>query len=85
MAGSVRDILNLYNPSDPLERAWTIPAGTWDHFDPTTYYVRMLSLPDLRPLGAWKFQKTSGARAIASDADFLARLADSHLPAEMAP
>jgi len=23
---SVRDILNLYNPADPLERAWTIPA-----------------------------------------------------------
>src|SRR5258708_33330344 len=23
---SVRDLLNLYNPSDPLEKAWTIPA-----------------------------------------------------------
>jgi len=23
---SVRDILNLYNPSNPLEKAWTIPA-----------------------------------------------------------
>jgi len=23
---SVRDILNLYNPADPLEKAWTIPA-----------------------------------------------------------
>ena len=23
---SLRDILNLYNPSDPLEKAWTIPA-----------------------------------------------------------
>jgi choline monooxygenase len=23
---SVRDILNLYNPADPLDRAWTIPA-----------------------------------------------------------
>ena len=23
---TVRDILNLYNPSDPLEKAWTIPA-----------------------------------------------------------
>jgi choline monooxygenase len=29
---SVRDILNLYNPSNPLERAWTIPAP-W-YFDP---------------------------------------------------
>jgi choline monooxygenase len=23
---TVRDLLNLYNPSDPLEKAWTIPA-----------------------------------------------------------
>jgi len=26
MEAGVRDILNLYNPADPLERAWTIPA-----------------------------------------------------------
>jgi choline monooxygenase len=26
MDPSVQDILNLYNPADPLERAWTIPA-----------------------------------------------------------
>jgi len=29
---SVRDILNLYNPLNPLEKAWTIPAP-W-YFDP---------------------------------------------------
>jgi len=29
---SIRDILNLYNPADPLEKAWTIPAP-W-YFDP---------------------------------------------------
>jgi choline monooxygenase len=29
---SVRDILNLYNPSNPLDKAWTIPAP-W-YFDP---------------------------------------------------
>jgi len=23
---SVRDLLNLYNPANPLEKAWTIPA-----------------------------------------------------------
>src|SRR5437667_141405 len=26
MDRSLRDIVNLYNPADPLERAWTIPA-----------------------------------------------------------
>ena len=26
MERSVRDVLNLYHPGDPLERAWTIPA-----------------------------------------------------------
>jgi choline monooxygenase len=29
---SVRDVLDLYNPADPLEKAWTIPAP-W-YFDP---------------------------------------------------
>lgn len=29
---SIRDVLNLYNPADPLEKAWTIPAP-W-YFDP---------------------------------------------------
>src|SRR5208337_2504456 len=29
---SIRDVLNLYNPSNPLEKAWTIPAP-W-YFDP---------------------------------------------------
>ena len=28
---SVRDLLNLYNPANPLEKAWTIP-GPW-YFD----------------------------------------------------
>jgi choline monooxygenase len=32
MEQSVRDVLNLYNPADPLEQAWTIPAP-W-YFDP---------------------------------------------------
>ena len=32
MQRSVRDIVNLYNPNDPLEEAWTIPAP-W-YFDP---------------------------------------------------
>src|SRR6476646_215819 len=32
MERSVRDVLNLYNPHDPLEEAWTIPAP-W-YFDP---------------------------------------------------
>src|SRR5882762_3161238 len=26
MERSVRDILNLYNPNDPLDHAWTIPS-----------------------------------------------------------
>jgi choline monooxygenase len=26
MERSIRELLNLYNPADPLERAWTIPA-----------------------------------------------------------
>ncbi len=26
MERSIRDVVNLYNPTDPLERAWTIPA-----------------------------------------------------------
>jgi choline monooxygenase len=30
MERSLREILNLYNPADPLERAWTIPAP-WYH------------------------------------------------------
>lgn len=32
MERSVSDVINLYNPQDPLERAWTIPAP-W-YFDP---------------------------------------------------
>ena len=32
MQRSVRDLLNLYNPSDPLDHAWTIPSP-W-YFDP---------------------------------------------------
>ena len=32
MERNVRDVINLYNPQDPLERAWTIPAP-W-YFDP---------------------------------------------------
>ncbi len=32
MDRSVRDVVNLYNPNDPLEEAWTIPAP-W-YFDP---------------------------------------------------
>ncbi|HMI54458.1 MAG TPA: aromatic ring-hydroxylating dioxygenase subunit alpha [Candidatus Saccharimonadales bacterium] len=32
MERSVRDILNLYNPNDPLDQAWTIPSP-W-YFDP---------------------------------------------------
>jgi hypothetical protein len=64
--------------------SFSIPRGTWDHFDPTTYYVRMLALPDLAPIGAWRFRKTSPGLGVQSDAEFLARLADSHLPAEIA-
>ena len=45
----------------------------------------MLALPGLEPIGAWKFLKTSPGLGVRSDADFLARLADSHLPAEIAP
>ncbi len=26
MKPSIRDVVNLYNPYDPLEEAWTIPA-----------------------------------------------------------
>lgn len=59
---------------------FTIPKGTWDHFDPIWLYLRILSLPDLVPLGAWRMKKTTGAIHIGSDAEFLARLADSHLP-----
>jgi len=59
---------------------FTIPKGTWDHFDPIWLYLRILSLPDLQPLGAWRMKKTTGAIHIGSDAEFLARLADSHLP-----
>jgi GT2 family glycosyltransferase len=59
---------------------FTIPRGAWEHLDPTTYYLRMLSLPELRPLGAWRFRKTSPACRIGSDAEFLGRLRDSHPP-----
>src|SRR5256884_8822139 len=31
MERSVRDRLNLYNPSDPLDRAWTIPSPWYFH------------------------------------------------------
>jgi GT2 family glycosyltransferase len=60
-----------------------IPFGTWEHLDPTTYYLRMLSLPELEPIGAWRFAKTTGGIRIGSDAEFLRRLAESHLPAEL--
>jgi GT2 family glycosyltransferase len=60
-----------------------IPRGTWEHLDPTDYYVRFLSLPELRPIGAWRFRKTAPLRPVASDADFLDRLVDSHPPAEL--
>jgi len=60
-----------------------IPRGTWEHLDATDYYVRFLSLPELAPLGAWRFRKTAPLRPVASDADFLDRLADSHPPAEL--
>jgi hypothetical protein len=61
-----------------------IPLGAWEHLEPAPYFVRFLSLPDLRPLGAWSFRKTAPVRPITSDADFLSRLADSHPPAELA-
>ena len=32
MERSVRDVINLYNPNDPLDHAWTIPSP-W-YFDP---------------------------------------------------
>src|SRR5207249_8448113 len=32
MERNVRDLLNLYNPNDPLDHAWTIPSP-W-YFDP---------------------------------------------------
>src|SRR5208337_3152096 len=35
---SIRDVLNLYNPSNPLEKAWTIPAP-W-YFDPRIGQLR---------------------------------------------
>jgi GT2 family glycosyltransferase len=63
---------------------FTIPSGTWDHFDPATFYVRMLSLPDLAPLGAWKFRKTTPGIGHERYEQFRARLAQSHLPAEIA-
>ncbi len=69
---------------DARER-FQIPQGTWDHLDPTTYYLRALSLPFLEPLGAWTFAKTTPGIRIGSDAEFLDRLADSHLPAEFPP
>jgi len=59
---------------------FTIPKGTWDHFDPIWLHLRILSLPDLVPLGSWRMKKKSGAIHIGSDREFLARLADSHLP-----
>ena len=68
---------------DTRER-FEIPLGAWEHLEPAPYYVRFLSLPDLAPLGAWSFRKVAPVRMIASDADFLARLADSHPPAELA-
>jgi GT2 family glycosyltransferase len=64
--------------------AFAIPSGTWEHLEPAPYYLRFLSLPDLQPLGAWSFRKVAPVRLITSDSDFLSRVADSHLPAELA-
>jgi len=61
-----------------------IPVGTWEHLEPTRYYVRFLSLPDLAPLAAYAFRKTAPIAPIGGDADFLRRLAASRVPAELA-
>src|SRR6266566_4874536 len=42
MQRNVRDILNLYNPQDPLDHAWTIPSP-W-YFDPGIHELERQSL-----------------------------------------
>src|SRR2546422_1152546 len=42
MQRNVRDILNLYNPQDPLDHAWTIPSP-W-YFDPSIHELEQQSV-----------------------------------------
>ena len=42
MEPTVRDVVNLYNPHDPLEEAWTIPAP-W-YFDPRISELERMSV-----------------------------------------
>ena len=42
MKRTVRDVVNLYNPHDPLEEAWTIPAP-W-YFDPRISELERMSV-----------------------------------------
>src|SRR5229473_1051080 len=42
MQRNVRDILNLYNPQDPLDHAWTIPSP-W-YFDPGIHELEQQSV-----------------------------------------
>jgi len=42
MERSIRDVINLYNPNDPLDHAWTIPAP-W-YFDPRVAQLEQQSV-----------------------------------------
>jgi len=42
MERNVRDLLNLYNPNDPLDHAWTIPSP-W-YFDPGIHELEQQSV-----------------------------------------
>src|SRR5437773_9936335 len=42
MERNVGDLLNLYNPNDPLDNAWTIPSP-W-YFDPSIHELEQQSV-----------------------------------------
>ncbi len=60
-----------------------IPEGVWNHLDPLQFFVRALTLPDLRPLGAWTFHKTTGCSPVERYSEFLERIASNPQPGGM--
>lgn len=63
--------------------ALTIPEGVWEHFDPTRFFVRALSLPELEPLGAYTFEKTTPCAAPPTYPQFLQCLEGAERHREM--
>lgn len=61
-----------------------IPAGVWQHLDPTRYFLRCLEIPTLRCVGAWSFQKTTPCYPVQTYPEFLQRLQESPAPPRLA-